>query len=641
MQDSVSQEIHKAAQALLKAVYIPGANIAVCLNSTLNQFLTWPFRAGSVRIIDSEGESITFDTVIYTSSAKQSEKQPPEVEADAVACVVHIVGSLGPEELRGGYEHIAVIKRLKRTPIAGIEYPVNNMPLGIIFAVDSDIPIEKIAELMILLNKSHPSSEWPDIVVVLTRGTVNYAVAFPGEPIKGDFLLPNITDFPIGPMYVHIIAGGLGLLSMNRMFGLMFMHLQTFSPGTKLPNMNEVLENVSPFEITLGAYQFNLKHQLVPARNLLWEQGIIWPLPFRIEDSKGKLLSHLQFIPWQDGGVVQLIGNMPLEAILVFLGSVATNAKIIRQSDGAISTVLPIREAEFREMLVRFQRQSNMKVRAEEPKWTVSKFADEGTSSPFMVRLFFGVLNLRDVVFGDKKKRDEFDKVYQFVVETLMNARTTSGEIIQTLTEHSHTVSSGKIARLKGHVIHIDENIDIKLRRQVADFLNSTVRVFKDGMQNLLAVLQLNIGFLYRKQGTFENEIATLSKTRPELAAYLQETRKWSERLISIRNELHEGWILPKMGYNEISGSIQTVEPLISGQPVSEFVKYMLDRVCCFVEEVSTYGLQAQMPSGISITEVPVPDRKVDCPERFRVTFVNGGMPIWSIMYHDSKFEEI
>ncbi len=35
MQDSVSQDIQKVAQALLKAVYIPGANIAVCLNSAL------------------------------------------------------------------------------------------------------------------------------------------------------------------------------------------------------------------------------------------------------------------------------------------------------------------------------------------------------------------------------------------------------------------------------------------------------------------------------------------------------------------------------------------------------------------------------------------------------------------------------
>lgn len=131
MQDSISQEIHKAAQALLKAVCIPGADIAVCLHSALNQFLTWPFKAGSIRIIDSDDKSIKFDTVIYTSSAKQLENQPPEVRADAVACGIHLVGSLGPEELRAGYEHIAAIKRLKRTRIPRIEYPINDTPLGI------------------------------------------------------------------------------------------------------------------------------------------------------------------------------------------------------------------------------------------------------------------------------------------------------------------------------------------------------------------------------------------------------------------------------------------------------------------------------------------------------------------------------
>jgi hypothetical protein len=198
MQDSVSQDIQKAAQALLMA-YVPGTNIAVCLNATLNQFLTWPFRVGSVRIIDHEGKSTKFDTVIYTSSTKQSESQPAEVKADAVACGMHVIGNLGPEELRAGYECIAVIKRHKRAKIQGIEYPLNNTPLGIIFAIDSDIPLEKIAELMVPLNKSYPSSEWPDMVVILKRGTINYVTQFYGEPIKGDFLLPNNTDSLVSP----------------------------------------------------------------------------------------------------------------------------------------------------------------------------------------------------------------------------------------------------------------------------------------------------------------------------------------------------------------------------------------------------------------------------------------------------------
>jgi hypothetical protein len=640
MQDSVSQQIYKAAQALLDTARIPGANIAEYFNSTLNRYLTWPFRAGSACITDSQGSTTTFDSVIYTSIASHPANQPVEVEADAVACAVHVVGGLGPEELRAGYEHIAVFKGLKRTQIQEIGFPVNTAPLGIIFAIDSKIPIEKTGESIILLNKTFPYSGWPDMVAILTQGTVNYAVAFLGEPIKGDFFLPNITDFPVMPMYVHLVVQGLGLFSMNKVCGLLFMHLQTFSPGTKLPNMDEVSEGFSSMVITLGAYQFNLKHQLVPARNELWEKGIVAPIPFRIEDTKGKLLAHLQFFPWQDGGVVRLTGTLPLDGILPFLGVEAKNAKIIRRPDGAISSVLPIGEQQFREMLGRFQQQSNMNVKLEEPKLTVSKIADEGTSSPFVARLLFGILRLRDVVFDDKGKREEFDKAYQFVLETLMNARTASKEIIQTLTDHIHKVSQGKIARLKGRVIYIDESIDNELRKQVENFLNIAVRVLKDGMQKLLMVLQLNIGFLYQKQGTFEDKITTLKKTHPELAAYLQETRKWSERLILVRNELHEGWRLPGMVYNESSGTIETVEPQISGQPVSVFVPYMLDRLHCFVEEVSVHGMQAKMPPDISITEIPISDRKKDCPERFQVTFIHGGMPIWSIGHHISKFEE-
>jgi hypothetical protein len=552
MQDSVSQEIHKAAQALLKEAYSSGANIAVSLNSTLNQFLTWPFRAGSAHIIDSEGKSITFETVIYTKSGTQSENQPPKIEADAVACGVHIVQNLGPEELREGYEHIAGLKRPKRTRIQ-VDFPVNIAPLGIIFAIDSSTPIEKTAELMMLLNKSYPASEWPDMVAVLTRGTVNYAAQFYGGPIMGNFLLPNTTDFVVGPIYAHVFAQGIGLFSMNRMCGFLFMHLQTFSPGTKLPNMNEALKEISPIGITLGAYQFNLQHQLVPARNLLWEQGKIGPLPVRIEDSKGNLLSHLEFIPWQDGGVVRLIGKLPLEGILVFMGPVSQNAHIIRQPDGAISSVLPIGESQFREMLAQFQQRSNMNVKPEKPKWTVTKFADEGTSSPFFARLFSGMLRLRDVAFDDGEKRKEFDKAYQFVLNTLMNTRETSNEIIQTLTEHMGKVSQGEIARLKGHIIHVDQSIDSKLRKEVAEFLNSAVRVLKDGMQNLTTFLQLNIGFLYMKQTAFEKGVTALAQTQPELAAYLQETRNWSETLILCRNNLHLGWMLPGLTYKETS----------------------------------------------------------------------------------------
>lgn len=640
MQNSIAQQIYNAAPALLAA----GARLREELTSILNHFLKWPFKVDTAYITDSaETTTEPFPIVIYTSSQVGSQSDPVQMKADAVACVFHLVNILTTEELRIAYERIGAVKRLKKTQTPQDGFVHTDTPLGIVFAVESSDPLEKLAEQMMLLNKAYPSVEWPDMVAVLTRGTINYVVQFEGDKIGGDFLLPSNADFPVMAMYVHVFARSLGLFSLNRMCAFVFMHLQVFSPGTQLPDMQTVLKGVSQLGITLGGYQFNLNRQLVPVPDEMYvDRGVgLRNLPFRIEDKKGKLLSRVQFIPWQDGGVVRVIGNMPLEMLLGFLGPIVENTKKIKQSDGEISSVLPIGQSQFREMLIRFQQQTNMVVKPEEFKGIVSKFFDEGTSSPFIARLFLGALRLRDIALPDPADRKVFDKSYDFVVTTILNTRITARQIVDMLTEHKRKVFAGEIARLQGLIIHIDENIDRELRKHTEDFLNSGVRVIKQGMQDVTKILHLNIGFLFKKENAFENGVRELANIHPELAAYLRETRKWSERLISSRNAVeHEGWTLPRIEYKDNSGQIQTEEPQISGQPITEFVQYMIDRLCCFTEEVTAYALLMQMPEGISITEIPLSQRNPQCAERFRIALVLGGMPLWSIAYHESPFEE-
>lgn len=376
---TISQKIRDAGDLLLQALRDPSSSANERLNSTLNEFLTWPFRTDSAYIIDSEGHKANFGTVIYSSSGKQSPDPAMTISADAVACVVHAVRDLGAEEIRSGYESIAAVKRLKRihTPELG---PVNNTPLGIIFAVDSALSIKNIAELVVRQNTNHPPTEWPDMIAVLTKGTVNYVVQFEGDVIQGNFALPNFTSRMVPPMYVHIFMRGVGPFSFNSMCGLLFMHLKTFSPGTNLPNSDVTLEGVSHLGMTFGAYQFNLQGQLVPVPNEEYLAALYRPLPFRIEDNAGNLLSHIQAIPWQDGAAIRVTGKLPLEAFLPFLGPVASDARIFKQSNGAISSILPIGKAEFKEFLARIHAQTNMNVKPEEPKMVFSKMSDEGTS---------------------------------------------------------------------------------------------------------------------------------------------------------------------------------------------------------------------------------------------------------------------
>jgi hypothetical protein len=81
-------------------------------------------------------------------------------------------------------------------------------------------------------------------------------------------------------------------------------------------------------------------------------------------------------------------------------------------------------------------------------------------------------------------------------------------------------------------------------------------------------------------------------------------------------------------------------EPQISNQPVTEFVKVMLDRLACFVEEVTAHCLQTKMPAGLSIREIRLEQRLPEVPERFQNTLKDGGTVVWRLTYHQNTFEE-
>lgn len=642
MEASISQVVHDAGQKLA----VSTGNLSDTLNQTLNQLLVWPFRATKGFVRDAEGQQTdVFGTLIYTVSGSQSTPEPSDFNADNVACVIDVDECLDVEKLSAAYERIACAKRFKKTLTPNVpSVPYTTITLGIIFTRDSAVPIETLAEELDRLNRQHPDREWTDMVVVLSKGIINYAVQFPGENIKGDFLPPaeGATNRYSPPIYVIILIKPTGRFTFNKMCSFLMAHLMIFSPGANLPNWSQILEGAPTEGMVLTGYQYDLSGNLKPVPRQFYNDRYIPPRPFLIEDQKGNLLSTLQFLPWQDGGVILLKGKLPLDGLLIFLGKKALErGGIIKQTDGQISYVLPITQEDFMQMRQRIQRQSNMVVKLDPTKFVVQKLADEGSSSPFMARLFLGNLSLRDVVFPDHAKRDVFDKPYHFVMETMLNTRSTSQKIVQLVADHFSKLAKGEVGQVRGLTIQIEKTIDKELRKEVEAFLNSAVRVLKQGMQEITKVLGIKIDFLFKKQSAFENEIKKLEKDDSHLVAYLRETRKWSELLISSRNAIeHEGWILPKMRYVEVSGIIRADEPEISGQKVSDFVKFIMDRLMCFVEEVTAHCLKAQMPAGISVTEIPLSQRESDIPQRFQLTLTNGGMPIWNIAYHQSSFEE-
>jgi hypothetical protein len=642
MEASISKIVYEDGQKLAAST----ESLSDALKMALNQLVGWPFQASSGFVSDSEGQMTDeFGTLIYTVTQLQPSTKPPRFNANNVACVIDIYENIDLERLHVAYKKIACAKRLKKTISPNVPgVPYTTVTLGIIFARDANLPIESLAEEINRLNRQYPDCEWTDMVVVLSKGTINYAVQFPGENVIGDFLPPaeGASERFSAPVYVITIIRPTREFTFNKMCAYIVAHLMIFSPGAKLPNWNKILEDTPKEGMVISGYQYNLSGKLMPVPRQFYNDRYIPPRPFLIEDQRGNLLSTLQFIPWQDGGVVLLKGKLPLEGLLVFLGKKTLDrGGIVRRDDGQISYVLPITQADFMEMLRRIQKQTNMVVKLDPTKIFVQKMADEGSSSPFMARLYLGNLRLRDVVFPGDNTREIFDKPYHFVMETMLNTRITSQKIIQLLADHHSKLTKGEIVRLRGLSIHIDKPIDKELRKEVETFLNSAVRALKHGMQEVVKVLQFNIGFLFKKQSTFENGIRILEKDDPHLATYLKAARMWSELLIKSRNAIeHEGWMLPKVRYVEVSGIIRADEPEIANQKVSDFVEFIMDRLICFVEEVTAHCLKMRMPMGISITEIPLPQREAKIPQRFQVTLTNGGMPIWDITYHQSSFED-
>jgi hypothetical protein len=638
---SVSAEIRSAAAELIRDSSGPGSSVGQLLNAFLGRFLPWPYRATPGRAFDSNGaESLGFASLIYTSSEALT-----QVPADTLACAIDVHQTLGLEELRVSYEKIAQTKRLAKSPLpkTSSNTPVADATMGVIVSIDSSVPLERLAEELEQLNKKHSYRHWVDVVVVLTRGTINYVCQFPYRPL-GDWLPPARDVAPNVPMYLHIIAKPHAAFSLNRMCAFLFTYLHLFSPGTTFPPFQKILEGSPNIGMTIAPYQFNLKGELVPVpMQLRFNQFFVFPLSFRAEDGKGNILSKVQYMPWQDGGVVRTTGKLPIEAFLVFGGKAAIKEPIFRLGDEQISSVLPLSHAQFIEIAERTARQSNLVIRPEErPKWVVEKIGDEGTNSPFIARLFLGILRLRDQALSDATQREQFDKAFEGVAAGLQTVRAAAKSVVDIYSSYSQRVARGEIARITGGVIYVDVSVDQELRKQTEIVISTAGRVVKDRMQEVLRSLNLDIGFFYRKPTTFTIGIAKLRQQNDSLAAYLDQTRtKWSERLKNCRDALeHESWVLPKILPEAESGIVRIIEPLIDGQPVTEFVTHMVDRVCCFVEDLCAHALQARMLDGVSIREIPLKERNPEIVERFQLALVGGGMSIWSISYHDSEFEE-
>jgi hypothetical protein len=628
---SLTATILELGNSLLEQCRDAGDDLAHSLCAALEPLLIPDFRIGFVGVRSETGEVLMERALlIYTTSSAEPPESTPYVAPETVAGVLHVTQSLNEVSLAEGY---ALIGKVKALPVQDTD------------TVEGwhHLPLEQLVDSIGSLNADIPSTRWADAISVLSRGIISYAVQFEGGKIRGNFILPNKTGAMQFAMYVHVVVSSPGTYTFNRTCGLLFMHLGCFSRKTSLPTNQMVMEGIPQIAVNVRAYMFDGMDHLVPVPDeMRQDHGYgLQLMPYRVETQEGKLLSRVQFVPWLGGAAIRVYGDLPLMPFIVLLGKMDRPPQQMKTPDGAISSILPIGKPQFELMLARFNRQSNVIIKREQPSWTVTKMADEGTASPFMARLFLNILDLRKSALETKTDVDAFEKPYELVLMSSIILRDLAREIGELITDHRCKIERGAGVRIDGRTVRLDEPIDKELRRLMESFLNSSNRVMLTGMKEVAKALHLDIGFFFKKESTFLNGVAALHGTNPDLAAYCQKARTWSDMLNTVRNEMeHNFWSVPRVQYRIDQGSVVVLEPEVMGRTVCNFTTVVTDRILCFVEDICVHGLQRRMPESISITEIPLAQRPEIRPERFRLCTVRGGMPLWKILYHDTTFDE-
>ncbi len=640
---SLAETIHELGRSLLEQNREDGDDLALRLCLALEPLLRPDFGIGFVGVRGEEGSVlIERALLIYTTLSPKPEDSTLYVAPETVAGILYVTQSLSDESLAEAYALIGKVKALPGHDTDSME-GWHHVPVGMIIASDCDRPLEQLVDAIATLNANVFSTTWADAVSVLSRGMINYAVQLEGGKIGGDFILPNKTGAMQFAMYIHVMVSAPGLYTFNRTCSFLFMHLGCFSRKTSLPISQVVMEGVSRIAVNVRAYMFDATDHLVPVPDeMRQDRGYgLQLMPYRVESQKGELLSRIQFVPWLGGAAIRLYGDLPLAPFILFLGKMNRPPQQMKTPDGTITNILPIGRPQFELMLEKITRQSNVIIKREQPSWTVKKMADEGTSSPFMARLFHNILDLRKSALETDADIESFERPYELVLMSSVTMRDLAREIIELLADHRSKIGQGVGVRIDGPTIHVDEPIDRELRRLVESFLNSSNRVMITGMKEAAKALSIDIGFFFKKDSTFLNGVASLDGTDPNLAAYCRKARLWSDMLNTVRNEMeHNFWSVPQVQYRIEQGRVAALEPEIAGRTVSDFSRFITDRILCFAEDICAHGLQRLMPDSISVTEIPLVQRPMERPERFRLCTAGGGMPLWEILYHDTAFDE-
>lgn len=604
------------------------------------------FEVRRAPVIDNSGVRFEAGPLIVYSPAARGLSDVP---IDTVAAVIECHETLTIENLRKSYARIESIKLADKATNGAKPQAAVDMTTGFIVARTSALTLEEVAAEVARLNSITSSQQWPDAVAILSIGLINYTANVPGREEGGDFFLHAKellnSNMPPASMYVHLMVRGMGARTLNKVVSLVIVRVAIFEPGVGVPDYRLLLEGVPRYGLPEITYQLNLAGRLTA---MSVRQGMDLRLNFEVFhiECAGKPLGSVQFVDWQDGGVLIVRGEFPILPFFLCLTQVLPSIPFDHMqyfpgAEQSVSYVLPITRIHFIQILKRFEQQSaNIVIKPYTPKLLIQRIGDEGVSSPFITRLMVSVMEVRDAVHTVESERLRFDDLYEPVLSGARDAREACQEIERLWGSHKNAIDAGTIVRFDGMHTRIDESIDRQLKRELDSFLTTAVRTAKNAVQNLTHNYGLDLGFLFKKEQAFRAGIVQMALSDAVFSTYLEQVRTWTEPLVAARNDLEHGIVQPpKVIYQIGQRPVVADEPVFGGKPVTKYASDILQRLLGFVEEITIYCLSRKLPDGLQISEIGRTDRVPDFPRRFQLSVTSGGRSAWKLSAGDARFD--
>jgi hypothetical protein len=488
------------------------------------------------------------------------------------------------------------------------------------------------------------------MIAVLSKGVISYTALLPGASTDGMYFLAA-KEF-VGPAYalpmsIRLLVRPTGEKTLNAVLSFAVARAQVFQPAAGVSNYVPLLEGLPTHGLPIETYEFDLAGHLQPVQA---QQAFAARLNFEsFSITAGKqTLGAVKFFPRQDGAVIVVKGRFPIEPILAFLSSAcptmsAGHMRYIPRDGFSVSYLLPITRIDFLRGLGLFaQRSSGIHIERQEPKILVQRTGNEGTSSPYVARLWAGLMELRDWALEDDTRRGEFDVFYEHVLAGTRDVRQAAEDIQSIWSTHVDAVTAGAIIRRKGAQTHISESVDRTLSAAADTLLIASTRTIKNALQKLANYLGRDIGCLFKADSAFRTGLERLAKCDPALANYLAASRIWTEPLVTARNNLEHALVATaKVRYCVEHQPVSVIEPELLGTPLTRAAKVTVERLLCFVEEVAAHCLSQKMPAGLGIHEVPLSARDPDFPRRFKLTVQPGGLTPWALPARVGEFRSV